>query len=331
MDANVTSRDDAMPVIDFHAHYMVGDVLEQCHTHSPATGFGKRPASPAVVAAFERMKNPSAIVEDMDRMGITKMVLSSSTVLSPTSWAEPAAEYAFARRLNDVIADWQSRTPERIVGSFVLPLQDMNLALQELTRCVDDLGLKVVNLSSQVRGVYLGDPSFRPFWEAVQDRDLVTFMHPEGGLCEWFQQYGFWNSIGVSFEEAKFMSSMIFDGTLDAFPRLKIVVTHGGGYFPHNMGRLDRNAKNMPGNNKNLSKLPSEYLRNVHYDTCLYDPSVLTSLLKIVGYDRLTLGSDYCVGDTDPVGFVNRCAELSAPEKRMVLGGTAAALLGHAH
>jgi aminocarboxymuconate-semialdehyde decarboxylase len=319
--------DNALPVIDFHAHYMVGDVLEACHAHSPATGFGARPASPAIVAAFEKMKDPVRIIADMDRMGITKMVLSSSTVLSPTSWADPAAENAFARRLNDEIAEWQRRWPDRIVGSFVVPLQDMKLALAEFARAVDELGLRVVNVPAQVRGVYMGDPSLRPFWEAVQERSVTAFMHPEGDWCEWFQKYGFWNSIGVSFEEAKFMGSMIFDGMLDAFPRLKIVITHGGGYFPHNMGRLDRNAKNMPNNMKNISRLPSDYLRNLHYDTCLYDPTVLTALIKIVGFDRLTLGSDYAVGDSDPVGFINRCAELSEGEKRMVLGGTAAGLL----
>ena len=180
-----------------------------------------------------------------------------------------------------------------------------------------------------MRGVYLGDPSFAPFWEADagpgrSSRSCI----PKGDLCAWFQQYGFWNSIGQSFEEAKFISSMIFEGMLDRFPRLKIVVTHGGGYFPHNMGRLDRNAMHMPGNMKNISRLPSEYVRNFYYDTCVYDPSVLSALIKIVGFDRLTLGSDYAIGETDPVGFVNRCTDLSAAQKRMVLGGTAAALLG---
>jgi aminocarboxymuconate-semialdehyde decarboxylase len=316
-----------MDIIDFHAHYLVGDVLDHCHQYSPATGFGAHPASPGIVRNFPNMQDPHRIIEDMDRMGITKMVLSSSTVLSPTSWAEPAVEAGFARRLNDVIADWSTTSPKRIVGSFVLPLQDLDLALKEFTRAVDDLGLRVVNLSSNVRGVYLGDPAFAPFWEAVQDRDVTVFMHPEGPKCEWFQHYGFWNSLGVSFEEAKFLASMIFDGTLERFPRLKIVVTHGGGYFPHYMGRLDKNAKNMPGNMKNMTRLPSEYLRNVHYDTCVYDPSVLSTTVKIVGADRLTLGSDYAVGETDPVGFINRCPDLSDAEKRMVLGETAARLL----
>ena len=113
-----------------------------------------------------------------------------------------------------------------------------------------------------------------------------------------------------------------------SFDGLKIVVSHGGGYFPHNMGRLDRNVKNAPQSMKNITRKPSEYLRSVHYDTCLFDPSVLSALIKIVGSDRLVLGSDYPVGEPDPVGFVSRCSDIGDAEKRMILGGKAAELVG---
>ena len=112
MDTN-----DAPPVIDFHAHYMVPDVMDHCHQHSPATGFGAHPASPGIVRNFANMQDPERIIEDMDRMGITKMVLSSTTVLSPTSWAEASVEDKFTHRLNDVIADWATQNPARIIGS----------------------------------------------------------------------------------------------------------------------------------------------------------------------------------------------------------------------
>ena len=79
---------------------------------------------------------------------------------------------------------------------------------------------------------------------------------------------------------------------------------------------------------KNITRKPSEYLRSVHYDTCLFDPSVLSSLIKIVGSDRLVLGSDYPVGEPDPIGFVSRCADIGDAEKRMILGGKAAELVG---
>jgi len=323
-------RAAAPPVIDFHTHFLVQEVFDRCHSHSVASGFGHHQAPPHLLPLFEKMKDPRRAIEDMDRLGIGMSVLSSATVIEPTSWAEPSAELELVRRLNETVAGWAARSPQRVIGSFVLPLQDMGLALTEFTRAVDQLGLKVVNIPSEVRGVYLGDPKFRPFWEAVADRGVTAFMHPEGGKCPWFQQYGMWNSIGQSLEEAKFMASIIYEGVLESFPKLKIVMAHGGGYFPHNMGRLDRNVKNAPQSMKNISRKPSEYLRNVYYDTCLFDPGVLRSLLKIVGPDRLTLGSDYPVGEADPVNFVRNCPDISDAEKRMILGGNAAGLLGMA-
>ncbi len=318
---------DKIPVIDFHSHFLVQEVLDQCHCHSPASGFGQHQAPPHLVSLFEKMKNPRLVIEDMDRLKIDMSVLSSATVIEPTSWAEPSVELELVRRLNDTIAEWVAYSQRRIIGSFALPLQDMDLTLQELTRSVA-LGLKVANLPSEVRGTYLGDRKFWPFWEAAQDLGVVSFMHPEGGKCAWFQQYGMWNSIAQSLEEAKFMVSVIYEGVLENFPRLKIVVSHGGGYFPHNMGRLDRNVKNAPQSMKNITRKPSEYLRSVHYDTCLFDSTVLIALIKIVGSDRLVLGSDYPVGEADPVGFVSRCPDIGDAEKRMILGGKAAELLG---
>jgi aminocarboxymuconate-semialdehyde decarboxylase len=302
-------------------------VFDQCHSHSPMSGFGQHQAPAHLVPIFEKMKNPRLAIEDMDLLKIDISVVSSATVIEPTSWAEPAVELALVRRLNDTIAQWVAQSPRRIIGSFVLPLQDMDLALQELTRAVG-LGLRVANLPSDVRGTYLGDRKFWPFWEAVQDLGVVSFMHPEGGKCAWFQQFGLWNSLAQSLEEAKFMASVIYEGVLESFPQLKLVIAHGGGYFPHNMGRLDRNVKYMPQSMQNITRKPSEYLRSVHYDTCLYDPTVLSALIKIVGADRLVLGSDYPVGETDPVGFVGRCSDLGDEEKHMILGGKAAELVG---
>jgi aminocarboxymuconate-semialdehyde decarboxylase len=96
------------------------------------------------------MKNPRLVIEDMDRLGIGMCVSSSATVIEPTSWAEPAAELELVRRLNDTVAQWEAQFPQRIIGSFVLPLQEMDLALQELTRAVG-LGLKVANIGIRQR------------------------------------------------------------------------------------------------------------------------------------------------------------------------------------
>ena len=100
---------------------------------------------------------------------------------------------------------------------------------------------------------------------------------------------------------------------------------------PHNMGRLDRNVKNAPQSMKNITRKPSDFLKNVYYDTCLYDPTVLSALLKIVGPDRQWLGSDWPIGEPDPLGFVNRCPDANDAEKHMILGGRVADLIGLAH
>jgi aminocarboxymuconate-semialdehyde decarboxylase len=105
-------------------------------------------------------------------------------------------------------------------------------------------------------------------------------------------------------------------------------MAHGGGYFPHNMGRLDRNVTNRPDSMKNISKPPSEYLRAFYYDTCLYHTSILAALIRIVGADRIVMGSDYPVGEVDPIGFVERCPGISRAEIDAIVGGNAAMILG---
>ena len=137
-----------------------------------------------------------------------------------------------------------------------------------------------------------------------------------------------WNSIGQSIEEAKVMASLIYEGIVEAFPGLKIVMSHGGGYFPHYMGRMDRNVSNRPDSMANIKRKPSEYLRSFYYDTCVFDPAVLTALAQRVGADRLVMGSDYPVGEFDPKGFVQACPELRGEQAAMIVGGSAAKLLG---
>ena len=176
-------------------------------------------------------------------------------------------------------------------------------------------------------GVYLGDPVYHPFWEAVHRRGMTVWIHPEGTRDPWFQRYALWNSAGQSIEEAKVMASLIYEGVMHRFPGLKVVVAHGGGYFPHYLGRMDRNHANRPDTVRNTGgKKPSEFLRAFHYDSCVYDPQVLKVLIERVGADRLVMGSDYPVGEKDPVGFI-RSMNLSGDDVDRICGGNAQRLL----
>lgn len=326
------STGERRPVVDFHAHMLEESVFERAGAHNVASGFGARPprhpAGSRMAGVHQRMLDPDLHIEDMDRLGIDVEVLATSTVVSGTAWADAPTALELNRRLNDRMAECIAAHPDRMVGSFTLPLQDMDLALGELDRAVHELGLRVANLPANIHGAYLGHPSLRGLWEAVDDLGLVVIIHPDGVRDPWFQDYFLWNSVGQPIEEAKVMASLIYEGVLDAFEGLRIVFSHGGGYLPHYFGRLDRNVTNWPASVRNISRKPSEYLRSFYYDTCVYEPTVLEALIARVGADRLVMGSDYPVGEPDPIGFVQRCPSLSAEEVAMVTGGTAAAILG---
>ena len=318
-------------VVDFHVHMLEPEVFKASTNKTVFTGFGAAPATaprPGAQQLMGRMFDPAAEIEDMDARGIDMSVVSSSTVLQGSSWADPNTDLALCRRCNDQAADWVARHPKRFVGSFVLPLQDVKLALQELERAVQTLGLKVANISSSYNGLYMGDPAYHPFWEAVERLGVAVWIHPEGVRDPWFQRYALWNSLGQSVEEAKVMASLIYEGVMTKFPRLRIVMAHGGGYFPHYMGRLDRNTANRPDTVRNAGgSTPSAFLRSFYYDSCVYDPKVLQVLLERVGADRLVMGSDYPVGEKDPGGWLRACGVAGA-DLAAIAGGNAARLLG---
>jgi aminocarboxymuconate-semialdehyde decarboxylase len=231
------------------------------------------------------------------------------------------------RQLNDMIATWTVKHPSRFIGSFTLPMTDMSATLAELERAVRQLRLSVVNLPANIGGAYLGDARFDPLWQACSELGVPCFVHPHGVTDPWFQNYRMWNSIGQSIEEVKVMASLIYDGVMDRYPNLKIVMAHGGGYFPHYLGRLDRNVTNYPESTKNITGKPSDYLRRFYYDTCVYDPAVLTTLVERIGADRLVIGSDFPVGEKDPAGFVRNTPGISSDAYRQIAGGTAAGIL----
>jgi aminocarboxymuconate-semialdehyde decarboxylase len=322
----------AAPVVDVHAHLLEARALELAGPHGAASGFGARPHIPPPGSRFahinELMLHPSLQVAAMDEHGIDVHLLSAILAVTPTGWADPQLALELNRRYNDAIAEAVRDHPGRFVGSMTLPLQDLELALGELERGHRELGLRVLQLPAQIDGVYLGEPPLRQLWEEIAARGLVVFIHPDGVRDPWFQRFSLWNSVGQPIEEARVLASLIYEGVLERFPQVPIVVSHGGGYLPHYYGRLDRNVHNMPDSMVNISRPPSDYLRHLYYDTCVYEPTTLSALIAQVGAGQVLMGSDWPVGEADPVGFVERCDALDEAGRRAVLGGTAARLLG---
>jgi aminocarboxymuconate-semialdehyde decarboxylase len=208
-----------------------------------------------------------------------------------------------------------------------VPLAAPALAVAELTRCMGELGLAGVGISTTARDMELGDAALRPFWEKAEELGAVVYIHPAGNTGARFAKWYLWNSIGQAFEEAMAIASLMYEGILDAFPQLKICISHGGGYMPYYMGRIARNYVEKPATRVNTKKSPAEYLRMLYFDSCVYEPEVLEALVRRVGADRVVLGSDYPVGEPKPVEFVESCA-LTAAEKEKIIAVNAAHLLG---
>jgi aminocarboxymuconate-semialdehyde decarboxylase len=311
--------------IDFHAHLIDPQVYAETSAWSI---FARTQDATRAASVIARMADLDERIAAMDRMGVAVQVLSSSLVHQCTYDAEPAEGLRLDRRMNDRIAEAVAAKPGRFRGLGSVPLQVPALAAQELQRCMGELALSGVTISTSVRDLEIGDNSLRPFWEAAESLGAVIFIHPAGNHDARFRKWQLWNSIGQSFEEAMAIASLFYEGILDAYPKLKIVVSHGGGYMPFYLGRLARNYIEKPATRANMTKAPLDYVRMLHYDTCVYDPDTLSHLAGIVGAGRIVMGSDYPVGDTTPVEFVRGCGRLDAAGQEMVLSGNAKRLLG---
>jgi aminocarboxymuconate-semialdehyde decarboxylase len=323
-------------VIDFHAHLMLPEIYAITGPHSM---FVKSNTDPAMseearkgvrereAVLVSRMSDVTERIAHMDAMGVDMQVLSSSLVQQSTYWAEPRESLRLERMLNDRVAAVVAANPSRLIGLGGVPLAAPALAVAELARCMRELGLAGVGISTTAREMELGDAALRQFWERAEELGAVVYIHPAGNTGHRFEKWYLWNSIGQAFEEAMAIASLMYEGVLDAFPQLKICISHGGGYMPYYMGRVIRNYGEKPATRVNMKKSPAEYLRMFYYDSCVYEPEVLEALVKRVGADRVVLGSDYPVGEPKPVEFVQSCA-LTAAEKEKIIGLNAAQIFG---
>ena len=327
---------NARPAIDVHAHLMVPEIYA---ITGPHTMFVKSNTDPNMdeeskkvvrqrdIFIVERMSDVKDRIDRMDAMGVGIQVLSSSLVQQLTYWAEPRESLRLERLLNDRMAAAVATNPQRLIGLGGVPLAAPALAVEELTRCMTELKLAGVGISTTAGDMEIGDPQLRPFWQKAEELGAVVYIHPAGNTGARFAKWYLWNSIGQAYEEAMAIASLMYEGILEAFPGLKICISHGGGYMPYYMGRIARNYLDKPATRVNMKKSPAEYMRTLYYDSCVYETEVLEALVKRVGADRVVLGSDYPVGEPKPIAFVESC-DLSAEDKRKIISENAARLFG---
>lgn len=322
------------PVIDFHTHIIVPEVCDFVKKNRPpeATEYQLVDNYVRGVAA-QRQRHPrptsdavEARLMDMDESGIDIQAIFCH-VAQYCYWAEPEDGIRMTRIGNDRLAEFVQRRSDRFIGIGMVPLQDPQAAIGELKRMVAELGFRAVAVNTHVEGVELGEERLWPVWSRAEQLEVPVFIHPSGFKHQRFQKHKMWNGVGQPIEEAIAMSSLIYEGVLNRFPKLKLGIAHGGGFLPYYAGRVDRNFTIRPHETPNIDKKPSEYMRRFFYDTVVYNVDMLEFLAHKVGASQIVLGGDYPVGEDDPAAFV-KGAKLSAEAKRMILGENAARLLG---
>ncbi|MEW6991605.1 amidohydrolase family protein [Colwelliaceae bacterium 6441] len=267
-------------------------------------------------------------IQDMDTMGIDIQALSPS----PTQyyyWTDRDVSSHIVNLQNERIAEVCANHSDRFVGLGNVSLQFPELAAQQLEYCVKTLGFRGVEISSTVNCKEIADPMFAPFWQKAEELDVVVFLHPLGTtLGTRVNKHYLANLIGVPLETTIALSHMIFGGVLDRYPGLKICAAHGGGFLASYGGRSDHGWQVRPECQK-TKKAPSEYLKQIYFDTILFDPNQIEHLVRQVGLSQVVIGTDYPfdMGDSTPMDRILSLPNLSDKDKRQIIGLNAAKLL----
>lgn len=233
-------------------------------------------------------------ISEMDDTDVTVQVLSTIPVLF-NYWANPQHALETSRYFNDHIAATVAAHPKRFIGIGTLPMQDIDLAVKELERCVQELKMPGIEIGTNINGMNLSDPSLRPLWEAVQELNACIFIHPWEmmGQPDMAKYWLPW-LVGMPAETSRAICSLIFGGVLEQFPKLRIAFAHGGGSFPATIGRIEHGFNVRP----DLCAIdnginPRQYLGKFWIDSLVHDAQALHFIMDVIGNDKICLGSDY--------------------------------------
>ena len=325
-----------MRAIDIHAHWYPKEWLEVFEKEGAregaslerVAGGGYRLKAKTITNAFdERFVVVSQRVGEMDKRRIAVHALSLTTPM--VYWASPPLALALSQAFNDAASAAHRKFPDRLVGLAMVPMQAPELALKELERAARLPGIKGLYLATNVNGQELDEKKFWDVYARCEELGWTIFLHPVDTIGQdRTKKFYLKNLCGNPYDTGVAVAHLNFGGVMDRFPRLGFNLPHAGGTFPWLIGRWDHGAKVRP-ELKHMKQPPSSYLRRFTYDTIGHDDRINANLVRLVGADRVTLGSDYCfdMGLDDPLATVDRIAGLAPSDRDMISGGNAARLL----
>ena len=274
--------------------------------------------------------DPQERIDDYARFGVQVQVISTVPVMF-SYWAKPHHALELHQALNEHMAEACREYPRHYAGIGTVPLQSPRLAIQELERCMDQLGLQGVQIGSHINDWNLDAPELFDFFQAAGELGAAILVHPWDMMgAATMPKYWLPWLVGMPAEQSRAACCLIFGGVLERVPNLKVCMAHGGGSFPYTIGRIEHGFNMRPDlvatdNPRN----PREYLNQLFFDSWVADPRALRYLLDTCGVDRVMLGTDYPfpLGEQEP-GAGIAALQLSEAEQKRLYHGTALEWLG---
>jgi aminocarboxymuconate-semialdehyde decarboxylase len=327
-------------IVDIHCHYLNPEVnAKTAHLNAPSY-------DPTVIYANDitnqtnilqmKTRAPKLMgieerLQDMDKMGVDIQAVAPAPY-HYFYFTDPELGASLARDVNHGIANVVASHPDRFVGLGSVPLQNPKMAVKELEYCIKKLGLKGVEICTNVNGKNLTDPSLglEKFFAKANELGIVVFMHPLGFTQgERLSNHYFNNVIGNPLETTIAVSHLIFDGVIARYPKIKFLAAHGGGFLAHYWARMDHAWGARKDCRTVIKKKPSSYLEKIYFDTITHDPEMLGNLVNRFGANHVMLGTDYPydMADDHPLKTIRAVKGLSTSDRQLIEGGNAVKLM----
>ncbi|HET7564670.1 MAG TPA: amidohydrolase family protein [Gemmatimonadaceae bacterium] len=325
-----------MPVIDVHNHFYPPEYLDALRANGSAVSVttdahgNPRLHYPGdynvAVRGHRDIEYRHRVLESED---VDTQLLSLTT--PGTHVEEPERAAALARLVNDAFAAIVRERGPRFTALATLPLNDPVAAATELRRAMRELGLPGAMLFSNVNGTALADARFAPLYEEADRLGAVLYIHPTAPVgVEAMTDYWLMPLVGFLFDTTLAASKLVFSGTVERYPHIRWVLSHLGGAIPYMAERLDRGYHAFGECQTELTRPPSELLRQFYFDTVNFDPHALRLAVDFAGADHVLAGSDYPhqIGSLRAMRESIEHARLTKQERSQILGANAAQLLG---
>ncbi len=315
-------------ITDVHAHIVVPDILRDASPEEawrPAVSWqaGKQVidfAGKSIRSALREFVHIDQILEEQDKSGVDRILLAPWVSL--VHYNAPAEDGLRTSRIqNQQLSQIAQQYPNRVRVMGTVPLQDTDLASHELRNIMQLPGMVGIEIAASVNGDYLGNEHFEFFWATAEETDAIVFIHPttRGFNLPVLNEYYLWNSVGNPFETAITASHMVMSGVMERYPKLKVILAHGGGALLALRGRLRHSHTFQPHARAKLNETPIESMKRFYYDTLTHDADLLQSLIDFVGVDHIMVGSDYPfdMGDDHPAEIVKSLGLDSVSEEKI--------------